>query len=202
MPAIATKLFHMKLCFATNNTHKIEEVSAMLGVDFALLSLSDIGCFTELPENQATLEGNSLEKAQYIWQHYQLNCFADDSGLEVEALNGEPGVYSARYAGPQRNSENNIDLLLQNLEGISNRNASFRTSLTLILDGSIHQFEGVVRGKIQESRQGNRGFGYDPVFVPDGHTRTFAQMTLQEKNSIDHRGKAVRAMVDFLTSLK
>jgi XTP/dITP diphosphohydrolase len=188
----------MRLCFATNNLHKIKEVHEMLGKDFTLLSLQDIGCATELPENQTTLEGNSLEKAQYVWQHYQVSCFADDTGLEVEALNGEPGVYSARYAGLQRNSEDNITLLLENLQGKTNRKAQFRTSITLILQGSVHQFEGVVQGKIIENRIGEKGFGYDPVFVPEGHSRTFAQMSIAEKNSIDHRGKAVQAMVNFL----
>jgi XTP/dITP diphosphohydrolase len=154
-----------------------------------------------LPENQDTLEGNSLEKAQYVWNNYHINCFADDTGLEVEALNGEPGVYSARYAGPKRSSEDNIALVLSKLEGIQNRNARFRTSITLILNGSIHQFEGIVQGKIIESRQGEKGFGYDPIFMPDGHSNTFAQMNITEKNSIDHRGKAVRAMVDFLKQL-
>jgi XTP/dITP diphosphohydrolase len=191
----------MKLCFATNNLHKIEEVSEMLGNTFHLLSLKDIGCEVELPENQDTLEGNSLEKAQYVWQQYKVSCFADDTGLEVEALQGEPGVYSARYAGPQRSSEDNINLLLQNLQGKANRNARFRTSVTLILDGVIHQFEGIVQGSIIESRRGERGFGYDPVFMPEGFTRTFAQMSIHEKNSIDHRGKAVQAMVDFLKHL-
>lgn len=196
------KAEYMKLCFATNNTHKIEEVREMLGDNFDLLSLQDIGCKTELPENQDTLEGNSLEKAQYVWEQYQINCFADDTGLEVEALQGEPGVYSARYAGPQRNSEDNISLLLHKLQSKTNRTARFRTSITLILQGNIHQFEGIVQGKITESRLGDKGFGYDPVFMPDGYNRTFAQMNIAEKNSIDHRGKAVQAMVDFLKSLK
>jgi XTP/dITP diphosphohydrolase len=191
----------MRLCFATNNLHKIEEVNEMLGQSFELLSLSAINCHHELPENQDTLEGNSLEKAQYVWNNYHINCFADDTGLEVEALNGEPGVYSARYAGLHRSSEDNIDLLLLKLQGVQNKNARFRTSITLILNGSIHQFEGIVQGKIIESRQGEKGFGYDPVFMPDGHSNTFAQMSIIEKNSIDHRGKAVKAMVNFLKQL-
>jgi XTP/dITP diphosphohydrolase len=191
----------MKLCFATNNLHKIEEVNEMLGDTFELIGLSAIGCTIDLPENQDTLGGNSLEKAQYVWNNYHINCFADDTGLEVEALHGEPGVYSARYAGPQRNSEDNITLLLSKLQGIHNRNARFRTSITLILNGTVHQFEGIVEGKIIENRQGEKGFGYDPVFMPDGYSSTFAQMSITEKNSIDHRGKAVRAMVDFLKQL-
>jgi XTP/dITP diphosphohydrolase len=192
----------MKLCFATNNLHKIEEVNEMLGGSFEILSLSDIGCQADLPENQETLEGNSLEKAQYVWNNYHINCFADDTGLEVEPLKGEPGVYSARYAGPQRSSEDNIRLLLQNLQNHPNRNARFRTSITLILEGRIHQFEGMVPGKIIEDRQGDKGFGYDPIFVPEGYTHTFAEMSIHEKNSIDHRGKAVKAMVNFLRNLK
>jgi XTP/dITP diphosphohydrolase len=174
----------------------------MLGSSFELLSLSEIGCQADLPENQETLEGNSQEKAQYVWNNYHINCFADDTGLEVEALGGEPGVYSARYAGPQRSSEDNIRLLLQNLQGHSHRNARFRTSITLILEGHIHQFEGMVSGKIIEERQGDKGFGYDPIFVPEGYTCTFAEMSIHEKNSIDHRGKAVQAMVKFLKNLK
>jgi XTP/dITP diphosphohydrolase len=191
----------MKLCFATNNLHKIEEVSEMLGNTFELFSLKDIGCNVDLPENQDTLEGNSLEKAQYVWQHFRINCFADDTGLEVEALQGEPGVFSARYAGPQRDSEDNINLLLQKLQGISTRKARFRTSITLILNNHIHQFEGIVQGKITEVRQGERGFGYDPVFIPEGFSKTFAEMSIGEKNKIDHRGKAIQAMVAFLQNV-
>ena len=191
----------MKLCFATNNLHKIEEVSEMLGNTFELLSLKDIGCEVDLPENQDTLEGNSLEKAQYVWQHYNINCFADDTGLEVEALLGEPGVYSARYAGPQRNSEDNINLLLQKLQEVLNRKARFRTSITLILNNQVHQFEGIVQGRITERRQGGRGFGYDPVFMPEGFNKTFAEMSITEKNKIDHRGKAIQAMVAFLQNV-
>jgi XTP/dITP diphosphohydrolase len=188
----------MKLCFATNNAHKLEEINALSGRDFEILSLKEIGCYEELPENQDTLEGNSLEKAQFVWQHYNINCFADDTGLEVEGLQGDPGVYSARYAGPQRSSEDNITLLLQNLQGHTNRKARFCTSITLILEGHIYQFEGIVKGHIAEKPQGVKGFGYDPVFVPEGHTRTFAEMTLEEKSSMSHRGRAIKALIDFL----
>ncbi len=188
----------MKLCFATNNKHKLQEIRQLLGGWFTVLSLEDIGCREELPENQTTLEGNSLEKAQYIWEHYQVNCFADDTGLEVEALNGAPGVYSARYAGLQRDNEANMALLLENLQSKNNRNAQFRTSITLIMDGQVHQFEGVVKGKIAWQHTGMQGFGYDPLFIPEGYTKTFAEMDMAEKNSISHRGKAIARLVEFL----
>ncbi|WP_161888962.1 non-canonical purine NTP diphosphatase [Pontibacter russatus] len=187
-----------KLCFATNNRHKTAEVSQMLEGKFELLTLQDIGCHEELAEDQETLEGNSRQKAEYVWQHYQVSCFADDTGLEVEALGGAPGVYSARYAGPQRSDSDNILLLLQNLAPHHNRRARFRTCITLILDGQQHQFEGIVEGTISTEWQGNKGFGYDPVFVPDGHGRTFAEMSPEEKNAISHRGRAVRRLVAFL----
>lgn len=188
----------MELCFATNNAHKLKEINGLLGKDFELVSLQKIGCYEELPENQDTLEGNSLEKAQFVWQHYQINCFADDTGLEVEALQGAPGVYSARYAGLQRNNQDNIYLLLRNLQNHTNRKAQFRTSITLVLEGHIHQFEGIVKGHIEQNTRGDKGFGYDSVFVPEGHTRTFAQMTMEEKSSMGHRGKAIGALVTFL----
>ena len=187
-----------RICFATNNKHKIAEVSQMLEGKYELVSLEEIGCHEELPEEQDTLESNSRQKAQYVWQKYNISCFADDSGLEVEALNGAPGVYSARYAGPQRSDSDNINLLLQNLEGQENRKARFRTSITLILNGEEHQFEGTVNGSITNEWKGNKGFGYDPVFVPDGHDRTFAEMSSEEKNAISHRGQAVQKLVDFL----
>lgn len=190
-----------KLCFATNNRHKVAEVSQMLEGRFELLTLQDIGCHEELAEDQETLEGNSRQKADYVWQHYNVSCFADDTGLEVEALDGAPGVYSARYAGPQRSDSDNIRHLLQNLEPHQNRKARFRTSITLILGGQQHQFEGIVEGTISKAWQGNKGFGYDPVFVPDGHDRTFAEMSSEEKNAISHRGRAVRQLVAFLKAL-
>ncbi|MFD3000224.1 non-canonical purine NTP diphosphatase [Pontibacter toksunensis] len=190
-----------QLCFATNNKHKLAEVSQMLEGKYALLSLQDIGCHEELPEEQDTLEGNSRQKAEYVWQHYNVSCFADDTGLEVEALDGAPGVYSARYAGPQRSDSDNIRQLLQNLEPHDNRKARFRTSITLILDGEEHQFEGIVDGTISKEWKGNKGFGYDPVFVPDGYDRTFAEMSSEEKNAISHRGRAVQRLVTFLKAL-
>ncbi|GHA70499.1 non-canonical purine NTP diphosphatase [Pontibacter akesuensis] len=190
-----------KLCFATNNKHKIAEVSQMLDGQYELLSLEDIGCHVELPEEQDTLEGNSHQKAAYVWDNFAVSCFADDTGLEVEALDGAPGVYSARYAGPQRSDTDNIQKLLQSLEGQANRRARFRTSITLILEGKEHQFEGIVTGSIAEDWKGDKGFGYDPVFVPDDHDRTFAQMRPEEKNAISHRGRAVQQLVGFLKAL-
>jgi XTP/dITP diphosphohydrolase len=187
-----------KICFATNNKNKIAEVSQMLKGKYELVSLEDIGCTEELPEEQDTMEGNSRQKAQYVWQNYNISCFADDSGLEVEALDNTPGVYSARYAGPQRSDSDNIELVLQNLKGKSNRNARFRTSITLILNGQEHQFEGTVNGSITQDWKGNKGFGYDPIFLPTGHSKTFAEMSSEEKNAISHRGVAVRKLVDFL----
>jgi len=190
----------MELCFATNNLHKLEEIRAILGGPFQIQSLHDIGCFEELAEDQDTLEGNSLQKAQYIFDHYHVGCFADDTGLEVEALNGAPGVYSARYAGPQRNSADNIDLLLKNLSGQSNRKARFRTVITLVQPKGTKQFEGIVNGTILHHLKGSGGFGYDPVFLPDGFEKTLAQMTMEEKNKISHRARAVEKLVTFLRS--
>lgn len=170
----------------------------MLGQTFQVLSLDDIGCKEELSEDQDTLEGNSLQKAKYVFDNYKVNCFADDTGLEVEALNGKPGVYSARYAGEQRDSEDNIDLLLKNLENCSNRKARFRTVITLIQQNNIHQFEGIAKGEILQSRRGNHGFGYDPIFLPDGTRKSMAELSPEEKNAISHRGLAIQKLVAFL----
>lgn len=188
----------VELCFATNNQHKIEEISQMLGKAFKILSLKDIGCAEELPENQHTLEGNSLEKAKYVFEKYEHACFADDTGLEVDALNGKPGVLSARYAGNQKNSDDNIDLLLKDLKGVSKRSARFRTVITLITPNGIHQFEGKVEGYILNERRGHHGFGYDPVFIPEGFNETFAELPLDRKNAISHRGMAFRKLVEHL----
>ncbi|WP_018476941.1 non-canonical purine NTP diphosphatase [Pontibacter roseus] len=187
-----------ELCFATNNKNKVAEVSRMLEGQYKLLTLEEIGCHEELAEDQDTLEGNSRQKAQYVWDKYKVNCFADDTGLEVDILCGSPGVYSARYAGPQRSDADNIRHLLKNMEGEENRRARFRTSITLYLDGEEHQFEGIVNGHITTAWQGDKGFGYDPVFVPEGHDRTFAQMSPEDKNTISHRGEAIRRLVEFL----
>ena len=191
----------MKICFATNNKHKIEEVSKLLGTDFQLLSLEEIGCNKELPEEQDTLEGNSRQKAEYVYDHYGISCFADDTGLEVEALGGDPGVYSARYAGSERNGEKNIALLMKNLSGIDRREAQFRTVITFIGENKeFRQFEGVVEGRIISEKLGEKGFGYDPIFLPKGHNQTFAQMALEEKNKISHRALAVNQLVLYLKS--
>jgi XTP/dITP diphosphohydrolase len=188
----------MKLCFATNNPNKVKEIQALLGNSFTLQGLSDIGCVEELAEDRDTIEGNSLQKAQYVFDHYHVHCFADDTGLEVEALQGAPGVYSARYAGEQRNADDNIQLLLKNLQGKSNLNARFRTVITLITTSGTHQFEGILRGEITFDKRGTQGFGYDPVFVPEGYTKTLAQLDLAEKNTISHRARAVQKLVLFL----
>ncbi len=188
----------MKLCFATNNAHKITEVQQLLGNAFEIVSLQDIGCTEELPETQETLEGNARQKAEFVYQHYQVDCFADDTGLEIEALHGEPGVYSARYAGSQRSSQANMQKVLNNLEGIENRKAQFRTIISLILEGKFHIFEGAVVGTIAQQPSGQQGFGYDPIFIPEGHEQSFAEMSLEEKNQISHRGRAVQKLVDFL----
>lgn len=187
-----------KICFATNNAHKLAEIRAQLQGLYEVVGLQEIGCQEELPETQETLEGNSRQKAAYVWDHYGVSCFADDTGLEVMALGGEPGVYSARYAGPQRSSEDNMALLLQRLQGKEDRSARFRTVITLVLDGVYHTFEGIAKGSIATAYSGEQGFGYDPIFCPEGEERTFAQMSMAEKNAISHRGRAVSALLDFL----
>lgn len=188
----------MEICFATNNKNKIREIENLLEGKVKLLSLEEIGCVEELPENQKTLEGNSLQKAEYVCQKYRIDCFADDTGLEVIALDGEPGVYSARYAGESRDSLKNMELLLERLREKENRKAQFRTVISLCLAGKIKQFEGIVKGTIIEEFKGDAGFGYDPIFVPDGYDKTFAEMSLEEKNNISHRGIAVQKLAAFL----
>jgi XTP/dITP diphosphohydrolase len=188
------------ICFATNNAHKVEEIQAILGDNFKLLTLAEINCREELPETGDTLEANSLQKAKYLFDNYHVECFADDTGLEVSALNNEPGVYSARYAGEQRSHTDNINLLLKNLAGKTDRSAQFRTVITLISAGQTYQFEGFVKGKIIEELKGTQGFGYDPIFMPEGFDRTFAEMSLEEKGKISHRGMAFRLLVEYLTT--
>ncbi len=188
----------MKICFATNNPNKLKEIQSVLGDNFELLTLKDISCNEELPETQTTIEGNSLEKAQYVWNHYHINCFSDDSGLLVDALNGEPGVDSAHYAGKHRSDEDNIKLLLQNMANQTNRKAQFKTVVTLILNGEAHQFEGIIEGEILIEKRGNQGFGYDPIFLPTGYSKTFAEMDLEEKKKISHRSLAFSKMENFL----
>jgi XTP/dITP diphosphohydrolase len=188
------------LVIASNNKHKIKEMNAILGSSFLLKGLNEIGCFEELPETQSTIEGNSLQKAKYVFDHYHVSCIADDTGLEVEALNGEPGVDSAHYAGPQRNADDNIRLLLENLIGKPNRKARFKTVISLVEPEGFQTFEGIVEGEILDHKRGDDGFGYDPVFLPSGCSRTFAEMSLDEKNLISHRGRAIRKLVEYLQS--
>ena len=188
-----------KFVFATNNAHKLEEVTAILGNKIELLSMKDINCHADIPETADTLEGNALLKARYIFENYQLDCFADDTGLEVEALNGAPGVYSARYAGDAHNSEANMKKLLQDMEGIENRKAQFRTVFALIINGKEHLFEGIVKGEITKHRHGTSGFGYDPVFIPEGYTQTYAEMGNELKNKISHRALATNKLCNFLS---
>ena len=187
----------MELIFATQNRHKLEEVQQLLGADFKLFTPADFGITEEIPEDRPTLEGNALQKARYIHERTGKNCFADDTGLEVNALCGEPGVYSARYAGESKDAEENMTLLLEKLTGQHNRKARFRTAVALILDGEEHLFEGIVTGTIRRERSGTQGFGYDPVFQPDGYPVTFAEMDLPTKNAISHRGRAVQELVTF-----
>lgn len=191
----------MKLVFATNNPHKLQEIEQLLGDSIELLSLTDINCDDEIPENQQTLEGNAAEKSFYIWNKYGLNCFADDTGLEIEALNGEPGVYSARYAGEDKNPDKNIELVLHKLCEIKNRKARFRTVISLVIDGIETQFEGIVEGQILKTKTGISGFGYDPIFQPEESNLSFAQMPMDEKNKISHRWRAVQKLGKYLTHL-
>ncbi|WP_321348026.1 non-canonical purine NTP diphosphatase [uncultured Draconibacterium sp.] len=191
----------MKLVFATNNKHKLEELQAILGDYFTLMSLKDIECFDEIPEEQPTLEGNASQKAFYVYNKFGMNCFADDTGLEIDALNGEPGVFSARYAGEDKNSEANMNKVLEKLAKINERKARFRTVISLVIDGEEKQFEGIVNGEILKEKRGGSGFGYDPVFMPEGFNQSFAEMGLADKNKISHRGRAVQKLVDYLKKL-
>jgi len=190
----------MQLVFATNNHNKLKEVQALIPSQIKLLSLNDIGCLEDIPETQITIEGNAMQKAEYIKQHYGYDCFADDTGLEVEALNNEPGVFSARYAGAQRNADDNMNLLLKKLNGKDNRKAQFKTVIALHLNGDIQTFKGICKGEITLQKNGEKGFGYDPIFKPNGFNETFAEMDLELKNTIGHRGKAVNQLVSFLNS--
>ena len=187
-----------KLVFATNNAHKLEEIAAILGEKIELLSLKDIECTADIPETADTLEGNATQKAEYIYQQYGLDCFADDTGLEVEALNGAPGVYSARYAGDGHDSEANMQKLLKEMQGKENRKAQFRTAICLMMNGEEHLFEGIVKGEIIEEKRGGAGFGYDPIFVPEGYELTFAELGNDIKNTISHRARAVEKLCQFL----
>ncbi|RMG88620.1 MAG: non-canonical purine NTP diphosphatase [Bacteroidetes bacterium] len=191
-----------KLLFATGNAHKVREVREMLEGAYEVLSLKDIGCTEDIPETSDTFEGNALQKARYVSEKYGLDCFAEDTGLEVDALNGAPGIYSARYAGPARDSDANMDKLLDELKGKTNRGAQFRTAIALLLDGKEYLFEGIVRGNIRPEKSGAGGFGYDPVFEPEGFDITFAEMDKAQKNAISHRGRALRKMIAFLKNLE
>ena len=191
----------MELVFATNNLHKIKEIGPLIKNSFHLLSLSDLNFKGEIPENQSTLKGNASQKSHFIFEKFTLNCFADDTGLEIDALNGEPGVYSARYAGEGCSFQDNIDKVLFKMQGVTNRTARFRTIISLILDGKEFYFEGFVNGKVLTEKHGSDGFGYDPIFMPDGYDVSFAEMTLEEKNLISHRSVAVKKLADFLNTL-
>lgn len=188
----------MKLVFATNNKHKLEEISRILGNQIEIVSLEQIGCRGDIPEDHDTLQGNALQKARYIKEKYGYDCFADDTGLEIEALDNRPGVYSARYAGLAKDSQANMQKVLQEMEGKANRKARFRTVIALLLDGTEYLFEGKVEGEILTKQQGETGFGYDPIFRPSGYRESFAEMSMDEKNKISHRGRAVAQLADFL----
>ncbi len=192
----------MKIVFATNNAHKLAEVQALLGTEFEVVTAREAGVTEEIPETQPTLEGNASEKSHYLHDRTGMECFADDTGLEVEALGGAPGVRSARYATDGHDFEANNRLLMRNMEGQENRRARFRTVISLILGGEEHLFEGIVKGRIIDREIGGEGFGYDPLFIPDGYDRTFAQMSTEEKNEISHRGRAVKQLVEFLRNVK
>ncbi len=188
----------MQLVFASNNKNKIKEIQLLVSDTIQILSLEEIGCTEDIPETADTIEGNAILKANYVTEKFGFNCFADDSGLEVDTLNGEPGVFSARYAGEPKNDENNINKLLANLKEIKNKKANFKTVICLNLNGKQQLFTGIINGQIIEERVGTNGFGYDPIFVADGYQKTFAELTLEEKSNISHRGIAVKQLITFL----
>ena len=190
---------NINLIFATSNQNKVLEIQKILPKKFNIKSLKDLNYFKDVPENENTIDGNAVFKAKYIYEKFNINVFADDTGLEVEALNGEPGVRSARYAGTARNSTKNIKKLLKNLKNIKNRNARFKTVIALIIDNKLHKFSGIVEGYILDSPMGNNGFGYDPIFCPSGFDKSFAELTLKEKNLISHRSLAMKKLIDFIS---
>lgn len=190
----------MKLVFASNNKNKIQEIQLLVPNSIQIMSLEDIGCFDDIPETANTIEGNAILKANYVTEKYGYNCFADDSGLEIDALNGEPGVYSARYAGEPKDDNENIEKVLVNLKDKTNRKANFKTVICLNIDGQQHLFTGIIDGKIIDEKIGNNGFGYDPIFVADGYQKTFAELSMEEKSTISHRGKAVRLLIGYLSN--
>lgn len=191
----------MKLVFATANQNKAKEIQLLIPNSIEILSLNDINCQEEIPETQATIEGNAAQKAFYVYDKYSQNCFADDTGLEIDALDGQPGVLSARYAGEAKNANNNMDKVLLEMKGIENRKARFKTVISLVISGKELQFEGVVNGAILNEKRGSSGFGYDPIFLPDGGSKSFAEMELSEKNRISHRAIAVNKLVEYLKTL-
>ena len=191
----------MKIVFATNNPNKLKEIQSLIPKEIEIISLNEIGCNEDIPETGDTLEANAFQKAHYIKDNFNYDCFADDTGLEIDELNGDPGVYSARYAGPERNANANMNKVLNELKGKKNRKAQFRTAIALILNGEEHLFEGKVEGYISKDKQGNEGFGYDPIFIPENDIRSFAQMSMQEKGVISHRGRAVRKLVAYLNKI-
>jgi len=190
-----------ELVFATNNKHKLEEISHIVGSKFKIIGLKDINCFDEIPETGDTIEQNASQKSFYIYNRFGYNCFADDTGLEVDAINGRPGVYSARYSGEGKNFDDNMNKVLSELSGISNRKAQFKTVISLVINGKEFLFEGRVLGCITSVKSGNKGFGYDPIFKPDGFDITYAEMTIEEKNKFSHRALAVNKLIDFLNKL-
>ncbi|MBD0725772.1 non-canonical purine NTP pyrophosphatase [Flavobacterium sp. L1I52] len=192
----------MQLVFASNNKNKIKEIQELLPASIEILSLESIGCHEEIPETANTIEGNAILKANYVTEKYGYNCFADDTGLEIDALNGEPGVYSARYAGEQKNAEDNMDKVLNALNNNNNRTAQFKTVIALNINGDQQLFTGIAKGQIITEKSGNQGFGYDPIFQPEGFQETFADLSLETKNKISHRGKATQLLISFLNELK
>lgn len=191
----------MKIVFATNNKHKLEEIRKAVGDKHEIVSLKDIDFHEDIPETHDTLEGNASEKSNHIYNKFNLNCFADDTGLEIEAINNEPGVYSARYAGEKASFEDNMNKVLENMEGRTNRSANFRTVISLIIEGKETLFEGICPGQIMTEKYGDEGFGYDPIFMPNGYQETFAEMSLDLKNQISHRGLATKKLIEFLNNL-
>ena len=191
----------MKIVFATNNPNKLKEIQSLIPKEIEIISLNEIGCNEDIPETGDTLEANAFQKAHYIKDNFNYDCFADDTGLEIDELNGDPGVYSARYAGPERNANANMNKVLNELKGKKNRKAQFRTAIALTLKNEEHLFEGEINGHISDVKQGNEGFGYDPIFIPENDIRSFAQMSMQEKGAISHRGRAVKKLVAYLKNL-
>ena len=191
----------MKIVFATNNPNKLKEIQTLIPKEIEIISLKEIGCTEDIPETGDTLEANAFQKVHYVKENYNYDCFADDTGLEIDALYGAPGVYSARYAGPEKSAEANIEKILNELQGKENRKAKFRTAIALTLNNEEHLFEGEINGHISKVKQGNEGFGYDPIFIPENEKRSFAQMSMEEKGTISHRGRAVRKLVTYLNKI-